>query len=80
MVAKKKPPVGGYIAMTGLNNERTGRRFEAGDLVQSGDFPPETLEHWVKRGVLAPTTDTMVGAPTIVDEPDPQEVGDDRQG
>ena len=39
-----------YIALTGLENDKTGRRFELGDVVQEGDFPAAILKHWLESG------------------------------
>ena len=41
-----------YEAQTGLTNDKTGKRWEAGDTVKDGDFTKKVVAHWLKKGVL----------------------------
>lgn len=41
-----------YIATVGLTNDKTNKRFEAGDTVKDGDFPKYVIEAWLERGRL----------------------------
>ena len=46
-----------YIAIRGLTNDKTGKRWEPSDKVKTGDFPKYIVENWVKRGVLVEDND-----------------------
>lgn len=39
-----------YIATVGLDNDKTGKRFNAGDSVKAKDFPKKVIDAWLKRG------------------------------
>lgn len=41
-----------FRAKTELTNDQTGKSYEAGDLLGTGDFPLATLEHWVDIGAV----------------------------
>ena len=46
-MAKKK-----YKAVVGLDNDKTGKRFEPGDAVSEDDFTKATIKHWLKKGAI----------------------------
>ena len=37
-----------YEALVGLNNDKTKKRYEAGDIISEKDFSKKTLEHWLR--------------------------------
>lgn len=41
-----------YLAVVGVQNDLTGKRFEAGEYVTEDDFEPEDIQNWVAIGVL----------------------------
>ena len=46
-----------YIATVGLTNDKTGKRFKAGDTVNDSDFTKKQIIHLLKRGRLEEATD-----------------------
>lgn len=41
-----------YKATVGLTNDKTGKRFEPGDVVKDDDFPKPVIKSWLERGHL----------------------------
>lgn len=39
-----------YLALVNLSNEKTGKKYKAGDEVTEKDFPAKVLAHWLKTG------------------------------
>lgn len=50
----KKKKAGGYVANVSLSNDKSGKTFQPGEIVQDGDFPKSVIDHWIKRGRLTP--------------------------
>lgn len=48
-----------YKTTVGLDNDKTGKRFEIGDTVQDGDFSAKIIALWVKAGVLIKQQDEV---------------------
>lgn len=42
-----------YIALTGLNNDKTGKRFDPGDTVTNKDFSKSIIQHWLQTNRIA---------------------------
>lgn len=38
-----------FIALTGLDNDKTGRRYEAGDEITVEDFSEDVILHWLEK-------------------------------
>lgn len=43
-----------YIAQVGLTNDKSGKRWQTGDVVQAGDFAKYIIEDWLRLGILKP--------------------------
>jgi hypothetical protein len=43
-----------YTAVRGVQNDKTGQRFEPGDPVPANAFTQAVLDGWVARGILLP--------------------------